>query len=92
MFLIFIVILGYYTKNDKVLIVNHLRLKATTTKLAKILMKDNKLLNRITINPKVCHGKPCIRNLRYPVAIILEYLVAGDTTINILAEFSDLGT
>lgn len=53
-------------------------------------MKGNKLLNRITINPKICHGKPCIRNLRYPVASILEYLAAGDTTKDIIAEFSDL--
>jgi len=26
--------------------------------------------DRITFNPKICHGKPCIRSLRYPVEII----------------------
>ncbi len=53
-------------------------------------MKKNELLKRITIDPEICHGKPCIRNLRYPVASILEYLAAGDTTEDILEEFDDL--
>lgn len=53
-------------------------------------MEKNELLKRITIDPAICHGKPCIRNLRYPVASILEYLAAGDTTADILAEFDDL--
>ena len=55
-------------------------------------MKKNKLLSRITIDPTICHGKPIIRNLRYPVASILEYLAAGDSIEDILAEFSDLET
>ncbi len=29
-------------------------------------------LNRITINPEVCHGKPTIRGLRYPVEMVLD--------------------
>lgn len=53
-------------------------------------MEKNELLQRITINPEVCHGKPCIRNLRYPVSTILEYLAGGDSADNILAEFEDL--
>lgn len=48
------------------------------------------LLDRITIDPKICHGKPCIRGLRYPVESILEYLVAGDTIDDLIVEFSDL--
>ena len=48
------------------------------------------LLRRITIDPAICHGKPIIRGLRYPVESILEYLAAGDTIEDILAEFSDL--
>ncbi|MDF5738601.1 MULTISPECIES: DUF433 domain-containing protein [unclassified Nostoc] len=32
---------------------------------------DNTLLQRITHNPNICHGKPCIRGLRYPVEFIL---------------------
>ena len=50
----------------------------------------NELLSRITIDPEICHGKPAIRHLRYPVESILEYLVAGDTFEDLLAEFPDL--
>jgi uncharacterized protein (DUF433 family) len=50
----------------------------------------NSLLSRITINPEICHGKPVIRNLRYPVESMLEYLSAGDTIEDLLTEFPDL--
>jgi uncharacterized protein (DUF433 family) len=50
----------------------------------------NSLLSRITIRPDVCHGKPVIRNLRYPVEAMLEYLVAGDSIEDLLVEFPDL--
>lgn len=48
------------------------------------------LLERITINPEVSHGKPLIRGLRYTVESILEYLAGGDTIEDILEEFNDL--
>ena len=48
------------------------------------------LLARITISPDVCHGKPVIRGLRYPVEAMLEYLAGGDTIEKLLAEFPDL--
>lgn len=48
------------------------------------------LLNRITIDPAICHGKPTIRSLRYPVESMLEYLAGGDSVEEVLAEFSDL--
>ncbi len=48
------------------------------------------LLNRITIDPAICHGKPTIRSLRYPVESMLEYLAGGDSFEEVLAEFSDL--
>jgi len=50
---------------------------------------ENQLL-RITINPSVCHGKPVIRNTRYTVESILEYLAGGDEMEDILNEFKDL--
>jgi len=53
---------------------------------------DNNLLERITINPNICHGKPCIRNLRYPVEFILELLSSGMTTDEILMDYEDLET
>ena len=51
---------------------------------------ENNLLSRITINPDICHGKPTIRNTRYTVVSILEYLAGGDTIETLLEEFSDL--
>ncbi|MFP4436183.1 MAG: DUF433 domain-containing protein [Chloroflexaceae bacterium] len=48
------------------------------------------LLNRITIDPDVCHGKPVIRGLRYPVATMLERLSSGMSIDDILADYADL--
>ena len=48
------------------------------------------LLSRITINPAVCHGKPCVRGLRYPVETLLELLSSGMTIDEILADYEDL--
>ena len=48
------------------------------------------LLERITINPGICHGKPCIRGLRFPVDTILELLSSGMTADEILADYKDL--
>ena len=45
---------------------------------------------RITINPEICHGKPTIRGLRYPVEIILELLSSGMSVEEILADYEDL--
>ena len=53
-------------------------------------MSQESLLSRITIDSAVCHGKPCIRGLRYPVESILEYLAGGDTVERVLSEFPDL--
>ena len=47
-------------------------------------------VHRITIDPDICHGKPCIRGLRYPVEVILELLSSGMTTEEILADYEDL--
>ena len=51
---------------------------------------DKKLLSRVTIDPQICHGKPCIRGLRYPVEMLLELLSGGMTFAQILADYSDL--
>lgn len=48
------------------------------------------LAERITLNPDICHGKPCIRGLRYPVEDLLELLASGMTTEQILADYADL--
>jgi Protein of unknown function (DUF433) len=43
------------------------------------------LLQRISLNPEICHGRPCIRGLRYPVEFLLELLSSGMTHEEILA-------
>jgi uncharacterized protein (DUF433 family) len=48
------------------------------------------LLSRITIDSAICHGKPCIRGLRYPVETLLELLSSGMTPDEILADYEDL--
>jgi len=42
---------------------------------------------RITIDPAVCTGKPCIRGLRFPVARVLGLLAAGESREQILAAY-----
>lgn len=48
------------------------------------------LLARITVDPDVCHGKPCIRGLRYPVEMVLELLSGGMSAEELLADYEDL--
>jgi len=45
------------------------------------------IFERITIDPAVCTGKPCIRGLRFPVARLLGLLAAGETREAILANY-----
>jgi uncharacterized protein (DUF433 family) len=47
-------------------------------------------IERITIDPEICHGKPTVRGLRYPVEMILELLSSGMTIDEILADYEDL--
>lgn len=51
---------------------------------------EHEILQRITVNPEVCHGKPTIRNKRYPVENILELMASGMTNEEILADYEDL--
>ena len=48
------------------------------------------LLERISLNPDVCHGKPTIRNMRYPVEMILDLLSAGMSQEEILKDYPAL--
>ena len=47
-------------------------------------------IDRITINPDICHGKPTIRGLRYPVETILQLLSSGMSIDEILEDYEDL--
>lgn len=48
---------------------------------------DAMRLTRITVDPGICTGKPCIRGLRFPVARLLGLLAAGETRDQILAAY-----
>ncbi|MBN2550892.1 MAG: DUF433 domain-containing protein [Anaerolineales bacterium] len=50
----------------------------------------NPLLSRISINPNVCFGKPCIRGTRIWVSLILDFLANGMTPDQILIEYPQL--
>jgi uncharacterized protein (DUF433 family) len=48
------------------------------------------LLDRITIDPAITHGKPTIRGPRYPIEPLLDLLNSGMTPDEILADYEDL--
>ncbi|MBI2892970.1 MAG: DUF433 domain-containing protein [Deltaproteobacteria bacterium] len=48
------------------------------------------LLDRISVDPNVCHGQPCIRGTRIMVWLLLEYLANGDSVDDILAAYPGL--
>jgi uncharacterized protein (DUF433 family) len=48
------------------------------------------LLSRITIDPNICHGQPCLRGLRYPVEWLLDLLSSGMSQEEVLADYPDL--
>lgn len=47
-------------------------------------------LDRITVNPSQCGGRPCIRGMRIRVSDLLDLLGAGATPEEILADYPDL--
>jgi len=53
-------------------------------------MSQENLLSRITMNPEVCFGKPTVRNMRYPVEMILELMSSGMTNKEILEDYESL--
>ena len=55
-----------------------------------IYIMQESLIDRITIDQDICHGKPVIRSLRYPVETMLELLSSGMTIAELLADYPDL--
>lgn len=47
-------------------------------------------IERITIHPEICHGKPCIRGMRWPVEVIIDMLGSGISNEQILADHPEL--
>ncbi|MCW3123189.1 MAG: hypothetical protein JWQ38_2681 [Flavipsychrobacter sp.] len=48
------------------------------------------IFDRITIDSDICHGKPCVRKLRYPVEMLLDLMASGMTNEEILDDYRDL--
>ena len=61
-----------------------------SVRLYNASVTEAQLLERITLDPEVCHGKPCIRGLRYPVEILLELLESGVSFEEVLEDYPDL--
>jgi uncharacterized protein (DUF433 family) len=55
-----------------------------------VILPVNPLLQCISINPNVCFGKPCIRDTRIWVSLILDFLASGMTIEEVLAEYPQL--
>jgi len=51
---------------------------------------ESKYLNRITVNPEICHGKPCIRGMRWPVEVLLDMLLSEMSFEEILEDHPEL--
>ena len=49
-----------------------------------------KMLERITVDPKICQGQPCIRGLRITLVFILKLLALGKTPQQIVADYPEL--
>jgi len=52
--------------------------------------KEQDLLKRITMNPNISFGKPTIRNMRYPVEVMLDLISSGMSFDEILEDYPDL--
>jgi len=48
------------------------------------------LLERITMDSEICHGKPCVRHMRWPVEAVLDLISSGMQIADILADHPEL--
>jgi len=53
-------------------------------------METNQLLQRISIDPNICFGKPCIQGTRIWVSLILDFLASGMSTEEVIKEYPEL--
>jgi uncharacterized protein (DUF433 family) len=56
----------------------------------EVCMTREELLNRISINPEICFGKPCIRGHRIWVSLILDFLANGASVEEVLQDYPQL--
>jgi uncharacterized protein (DUF433 family) len=50
----------------------------------------NNVLERITIDPAICHGKACIRHMRWPVEVIIDLIASGMPFDDIISDHPEL--
>jgi len=50
----------------------------------------NNILDRITIDPAICHGKACIRHMRWPVEVIIDLIASGMSFDEIITDHPEL--
>ena len=55
-------------------------------------MSSSQLLSRISIDPNICFGKPCIKGHRIWISLILDFLARGMTMVEIIEEYPQLQT
>ena len=65
-------------------------MRSTKLVLNGKMMNRQKLLARISINPNICFGKPCIRGHRIWVSLILDFLASGMTIAELIEEYPQL--
>ena len=53
-------------------------------------MTREELLSRISVNPNICFGKPCVRAHRIWVSLILDFLASGSRIEDVLADYPQL--
>ncbi len=53
-------------------------------------MEKNQLLERISVNPNICFGKPCIKGTRIWVSLILDFLASGENIEGVLESYPQL--
>lgn len=54
------------------------------------MKSTSKYLNRVTIDPEICHGKPCIRGMRWPIEVLLDMLLSEMSFEEIIADHPEL--
>jgi len=45
----------------------------------------------IVVDPRICHGQPCFKGTRVLVSVVLDHLAAGQSSVEVQADFPTLG-
>ena len=53
-------------------------------------MEEKEILQRISSNPDICHGKPCIKGTRIPVYLVVSLVAEGESVENIIKDYPSL--